>query len=109
MSINEIIAPEARTLIETRLASVANEHQIKIIYACESGSRAWGFPSPDSDYDVRFVYVHPWNWYLTLEEDRDVIVLVRLYFAKRRLNVVELALEVERCVARPNPVRTWRR
>ncbi len=75
MSINEIITPEARTLIETRLASVANEHQIKIIYACESGSRAWGFPSPDSDYDVRFVYVHPWNWYLTLEEDRDVIDL----------------------------------
>jgi predicted nucleotidyltransferase len=75
MSINEIIVPEARTLIETRMASVASKHQIKIIYACESGSRAWGFPSPDSDYDVRFVYVHPWNWYLTLEEDRDVIDL----------------------------------
>ncbi len=75
MSKNEIIVPEARTLIETRMASVASEHQIKIIYACESGSRAWGFPSPDSDYDVRFVYVHPWNWYLTLEEDRDVIDL----------------------------------
>lgn len=57
------------------MTSVAREHQIKIIYACESGSRAWGFPSPDSDYDVRFVYVHPWNWYLTLEEDRDVIDL----------------------------------
>ena len=75
MSINEIIVPKARTLIETRMASVASEHQVKIFYACESGSRAWGFPSPDSDYDVRFVYVHPWNWYLTLEEYRDVIDL----------------------------------
>lgn len=69
------LSPEARTLIGTRLAALAAEHQVKIVTACESGSRAWGFPSPDSDYDVRFIYVHPKTWYLALEEGRDVIDL----------------------------------
>lgn len=71
----ENVTPEARSLIESRLASISAEHQITIIHACESGSRAWGFPSPDSDYDVRFIYLHPWRWYLSLEEGRDVIDL----------------------------------
>lgn len=46
-----------------------------ILLAVESGSRAWGFPSADSDYDVRFIYVRPSDWYLAidLEEKRDVI------------------------------------
>lgn len=70
-----MIPAETRSLIETRLASIASEQQIKILYACESGSRAWGFPSPDSDYDIRFIYVHPIEWYLKLDEDRDVIDL----------------------------------
>ena len=39
----------------------------------ESGSRAWGFPSKDSDYDVRFVYIHPVEWYLSIHDKRDVI------------------------------------
>jgi uncharacterized protein len=69
------VSLEATTLIEARLAAIANEHQVNIIYACESGSRAWGFPSPDSDYDVRFIYAHPWAWYLALEEGDDVIDL----------------------------------
>ena len=46
---------------------------VKVLYACESGSRAWGFPSADSDYDVRFLYLHPLEWYLSLEDKRDVI------------------------------------
>jgi len=75
MSTNPLIVPETRALIEPRLASIQTEHQVKILYACESGSRAWGFPSPDSDYDVRFVYIHPVEWYLKLDEDRDVIDL----------------------------------
>ena len=59
--------------IQERLREVEYAQQIKIIYACESGSRAWGFPSADSDYDVRFLYVHPVDWYLSIEEKRDVI------------------------------------
>jgi hypothetical protein len=46
-----------------------------VLFACESGSRGWGFASPDSDYDVRFVYVQRLPWYLTVEARRDVIEL----------------------------------
>ncbi|MGP7817431.1 nucleotidyltransferase domain-containing protein [Niallia sp. 01092] len=49
------------------------DYDIKVLYACESGSRAWGFPSKDSDYDVRFIYVHKKNWYLSIDHKRDVI------------------------------------
>jgi uncharacterized protein len=45
----------------------------RVLLAVESGSRAWGFASPDSDYDVRFIYVHRPEWYLTINEQRDVI------------------------------------
>jgi len=55
------------------LDDIERNHHVKIVYACESGSRAWGFPSADSDYDVRFLYIHPMNWYLTVEHKRDVI------------------------------------
>jgi predicted nucleotidyltransferase len=61
--------------IRQRLKRIEAEHGIRLLYACESGSRAWGFPSADSDYDVRFIYVRPRNWYLCLdtERQRDVI------------------------------------
>lgn len=49
------------------------DFDIKILYACESGSRAWGFPSKDSDYDVRFIYIHKKEWYLSIDQKRDVI------------------------------------
>jgi uncharacterized protein len=49
------------------------DYNVRILYACESGSRAWGFPSKDSDYDVRFIYVHKKNWYLSIDQKRDVI------------------------------------
>lgn len=57
------------------LARIEQDKQVKILYACESGSRAWGFSSPDSDYDVRFIYTHPQDWYLSfdVERRRDVI------------------------------------
>jgi predicted nucleotidyltransferase len=61
------------TRITTALASLEATQNVKILYACESGSRAWGFPSPDSDYDVRFIYVHPLAWYLGLEEGADTL------------------------------------
>lgn len=55
------------------LQQVQDEKEIKILLACETGSRAWGFPSPDSDYDVRFIYRHEKNWYLSLNEKKDTI------------------------------------
>jgi len=57
------------------LDQIEKEYKVKIILACESGSRAWGFPSKDSDYDVRFLYVNPRDWYLTISEKSYVIEL----------------------------------
>lgn len=61
--------------VQKHLAEIEKEHNVVILQAIESGSRAWGFPSPDSDYDVRFIYAHPRDWYLQLAEERDVIEL----------------------------------
>ena len=68
-----MISPERRTEINACLAKMAEEEGVRILYACESGSRAWGFPSTDSDYDVRFIYAHPVEWYLSIRNGRDVI------------------------------------
>lgn len=62
-------------IIVTQLQDVEAQEQVRIFYACESGSRAWGFPSADSDYDVRFLYAHPPAWYLSIQPRRDVIEL----------------------------------
>ena len=62
-----------KTLILQRLSEIESRYDVKILLAVESGSRAWGFASKDSDYDVRFVYVHRKEWYLSLVEGRDVI------------------------------------
>ena len=62
-----------KTLILQRLKDIESRYNVRILLAVESGSRAWGFASKDSDYDVRFVYVHRKEWYLTLIEGRDVI------------------------------------
>lgn len=62
----------AEELIRDRLREAERQEHMKILYAVESGSRAWGFASPDSDYDVRFVYVRPLEDYLCLQERRDV-------------------------------------
>ncbi|WP_324679243.1 nucleotidyltransferase domain-containing protein [Hymenobacter sp. GOD-10R] len=61
------------TRIHAALTHLEATHPIRILYACESGSRAWGFPSPDSDYDVRFLYVHQPAWYLALDEGPDTL------------------------------------
>ena len=61
------------TKILQRLKDIESKYDVKVLLAVESGSRAWGFASKDSDYDVRFVYVHRKEWYLTLVEGRDVI------------------------------------
>ena len=62
-----------RVKILQRLKDIESRYDVKILLAVESGSRAWGFASKDSDYDVRFIYVHRKEWYLTLIEGRDVI------------------------------------
>ena len=67
------IAPDVRREIENRLAAVEAAEDVRVLMAVESGSRAWGFPSPDSDYDIRFIYVRPRDWYLSLAPGRDVI------------------------------------
>ncbi len=64
-----------KAIIQEKLHRIATEFKVKIPYACESGSRAWGFPSPDSDYDVRFIYVKDLDWHLTLKEQKDTIDL----------------------------------
>jgi hypothetical protein len=67
------IDPAVRAQIEASLSAIEVDHGVKILYACESGSRGWGFASPDSDYDIRFVYVQPLAWYLRVGAARDVI------------------------------------
>lgn len=56
-----------------QLKALEATEDITILYACESGSRAWGFASTDSDYDVRFIYVRPLEWYLSISERKDTI------------------------------------
>ncbi len=62
-----------RVHIQQVIKQLEIDYDIKVLYACESGSRAWGFPSKDSDYDVRFIYVHNKDWYLSIDHKRDVI------------------------------------
>ncbi len=67
------IPADARARILADLARLQAEHGVRVLFAVESGSRAWGFPSPDSDFDARFVYVRPLADYLRLFPVRDVI------------------------------------
>lgn len=55
------------------LAAIEDRESVRILFAVESGSRAWGFASRNSDYDVRFIYIHQPNWYLSIRDRRDVI------------------------------------
>ena len=64
---------EILEIIQSELDKVEQQHGVRILHAVESGSRSWGFASPDSDYDVRFVYVRPAADYLRLDEPRDMI------------------------------------
>jgi len=59
--------------IITQLKTIQEQEQVRILYAVESGSRAWGFASRNSDYDVRFIYIHQSDWYLSIRDRRDVI------------------------------------
>ena len=63
------------TEIQQLLERIERDHGIRILYACESGSRAWGFASPDSDYDIRFIFVRPEHSYLSVQEGLESIDL----------------------------------
>lgn len=62
-----------KEVILAKFKEIEKIHNVKIIYGCESGSRGWGFPSMDSDYDARFIYLNPKNHYLSIEEKTDFI------------------------------------
>ena len=62
-----------KDLIPARLKEIEQRYDVRILLAVESGSRAWGFASKDSDWDVRFIYVHKPNWYFSIDDQRDVI------------------------------------
>jgi len=66
-------AKEVHQRVRDTLSRLERERNVRVLYACESGSRAWGFASRDSDYDVRFLYVHSRDWYLSVEDRRDVL------------------------------------
>ncbi|CCU71644.1 nucleotidyltransferase domain-containing protein [Thalassolituus oleivorans] len=70
-----MIDSSIREDILSRLEKTEEKYDVKILMAIESGSRAWGFASPNSDYDVRFIYANKPDWYLAvdLEDKRDVI------------------------------------
>lgn len=69
----ELYDPAVFARIQEKLSEMEEKEQIRILHCVESGSRAWGFASPDSDYDVRFFYVRRPEFYLRLEKTRDVI------------------------------------
>lgn len=62
-----------QTIIPAHLREVEQQYHVKVLLAVESGSRAWGFESQNSDWDVRFIYVHRPEWYFRIEDQRDVI------------------------------------
>jgi predicted nucleotidyltransferase len=64
-----------KAIILDKINQLERDNNIQVLFACESGSRAWGFPSPDSDYDVRFIYAREADWYLSINAKTDVVDL----------------------------------
>jgi len=60
-----------RNEILKELSNIQNQYDIEVLYAIESGSRAWGFESQNSDYDVRYIYIHKPEWYLSIDDKKD--------------------------------------
>jgi predicted nucleotidyltransferase len=72
-NVPQTLDPDVVAEIDHRLVGVERDHRVRVPWAIESGSRAWGFPSPDSDYDCRFLFVRHADDYLALWPGRDVI------------------------------------
>ena len=68
-----MITDGIRKQVMEKLHELEEKEHVRTLYAAETGSRAWGFPSKDSDWDVRFIYVHPLSWYVSVASGRDVI------------------------------------
>ena len=68
-----MITSDVKNYILEELHRIEHDFNVKVLYACESGSRAWGFSNIESDYDIRFIYLRPVDYYLTLTPVRDVI------------------------------------
>ncbi len=67
------VSQQMSSRIAAELDAIEQAQGVRVLYACESGSRAWGFASENSDYDVRFIYAHEPAWYLQPGQKRDVI------------------------------------
>src|SRR5437870_651522 len=57
--------------IQNELQRIQNQFDVRVLYAVESGSRAWGFESKDSDWDVRYIYIQKPEWYLSIDDKKD--------------------------------------
>jgi uncharacterized protein len=88
-------------LVRQKLNGIEEGYDLKILYACESGSRAWGFPSRNSDYDVRFIYIKPVKWYLSVGKRADTLTLP--VNGELDINGWDIR-KVLAHIARPNPV-----
>ena len=73
MRSDPFIDPAQWLRIEREIEAIERKHNVRVLFAVESGSRAWRYPSPDSDYDVRFIYAHPMAAYVSIETPADVI------------------------------------
>lgn len=69
----EVFEGPIEELVLLKIKEIEEKEHIKVLHVIESGSRAWGFASPDSDYDVRFIYVRDKNFYLSLRDTKDFI------------------------------------
>lgn len=84
------------TLIREKLMEIEHSEKCRILLAVESGSRAWGFPSPDSDYDVRFIYVRPIEHYLKLEQTSIKAEVAELLELKMNVPEVKMIPRIDK-------------
>ncbi len=89
------------------LKNISQENNIKILYAIESGSRAWGFASLDSDYDIRFIYARPLEWYLSIEEGKRDTIEIPLIEDKYDINGWDLKKALKLFAKSNPPLFEW--